>query len=137
MTALLVLAVAADREIGLVRQSREQIDQPRRVRRLHLRTVFPLERLPRLLVGGTLPFRDKRLARLQLRQPRIVEDPRRELGLRHTARRPPNGADTQALAGSPWRTQPDNPDRHGSPPAVQPTADGSYPLLPTSRRQPS
>src|SRR5437867_3476506 len=50
MAPLLVLAVTTHREVGLVRQRGEEVEQVRRIGFFHLRPVLPLERLPRLLI---------------------------------------------------------------------------------------
>ena len=60
------------------------------------------------------------LGRRQVRQPDVVEVPRGELGLRHPARRAPDRADAQPLAGCARSAESNHPYPHDvQPPLVR------------------
>lgn len=52
MTPLFVFAITANGKAGLVRHSRQQIEQPGRIGIAHLSSILAAERVPCLIVGG-------------------------------------------------------------------------------------
>src|SRR6185503_1152305 len=109
----LVLAIAADREIGLVRQPCQQLDDALRAGLGHLRPVALGECRPAMLVelprGGEA---DQRRARSELREPQVEVVALRILGLLHPARQPAHRAQPEPFAGRARAAKPDYPDRH-------------------------
>src|SRR5688572_30944753 len=99
MAARLVLAVAAEREMGLARKTRQELDEPRRLGPAHLAAIVALELRP-ALAGERLRERPAHdlLARRELGQPHVVVVEPRVILLLYAARRPPRRADAQALA---------------------------------------
>src|ERR1700741_752858 len=125
VAALLVLAIAADRKIRVVRQLGEKLEQALGGRRLHLPPIPLHESLP-VPVSAS----DELRARRQVRQPDIVEVEARIVRLLHAARRPPHGAKAQALAARARATETDYADhRFPAPPRA-----GWFPRIRWSRR---
>src|SRR5512137_372957 len=112
MAVRLVLAITPDREVRLMRQPREQFERVASLRRIHLRAVLPAERRPLRRRRRLLSELHRLDARREIREPDVVPIPRRELGLRHAARRPPDGADAQALVRRPRSPEAHDADRH-------------------------
>src|SRR5690606_18838344 len=112
MAPALVLAVAADGEVRVPGQRREQVERAARVRRLHLGTVAPGESPPAILARVRLEQGDGLLARRQVREPHVVPVVRRDARLRDPAGRTPHRADARPLAGLPGGAETNDPDRH-------------------------
>jgi hypothetical protein len=115
VAAALVLAVAADREIGRVRQRGEQVQHAAGLRPAHLGPIAPGQRAPAALLLRAPSDPEQLLGRRQIRKPHVVEIPARELGLRHASRRTPNGPDPQPLTLGPRASQAHDADRRGRP----------------------
>src|SRR5262249_47489719 len=107
-----VFAVAADREARCVRERGEELEVVLRRRLLHLGAVLLHERAPRGRRLRTEPELHGREARREVRKPDVVEVSLRELRLRHSARRPPHGADAQAFAACTRRAEANDADAH-------------------------
>jgi len=101
MTALLVLAVAAERKVGLVRERGEKVQQARGFWRSHLRPEFALEHPPRFGVVRVERERDEPLARRERRHPDVIEIALGEIRFGHAARRTAHGTESDAFAGRP------------------------------------
>src|SRR5437763_1742303 len=99
VTAVLILAVAAEREAGLMRQGGQQVEDSGRLRLVHLGPELALERVPGPLVLRPLPERHQLLAGREIRQPDVIEVERCELRLRHSPRWSANRAEPQTLIG--------------------------------------
>ena len=112
MAVRLVLAIAAEREIDLVRQRGDQVERVAVVGRSHLGAVLAekfrpvLRRLRRV----------RELHRLRLRPeigiPHVEPVLRGIFGFRHAARRPPHRADARAFMRQPRAAEPDDADGH-------------------------
>jgi len=111
----LVLAVAADREIGRVRKRGKAGPTRGRPPPAHLGPIAPGERAPAALLLRAPSDPGQLLGRRQIRKPHVVEIPGRELGLRPASRRTPDGPDPQPLALGPRASQAHDADRHGRP----------------------
>ena len=113
--AALVFAVAADREVRMVRQLRQHLGRMARVRPRHLAATYffaklrPLRRRLR-----RQPQLHRLQARRQGREPHVVIVALRELALRHAARRPAHRADARALARRSRAAQADDANAHES-----------------------
>ena len=112
VAAGLVLAVAADGDVGLVRERGDQLEQVTSLRRRHLLAVVADERRPLPLGLGVERPGDQLLTGGELGQPGVVEVPPGELAPGHPARRPAHGADPQSLALFPRLAEPHDSHRH-------------------------
>src|SRR3954469_11978394 len=107
MAAFLALAIAADGDVGLLRQCREQVNEPLGARIAHLAVVVtrvfsPACLRPRLGERPAHPL----LARRELRQPQVIEAAARIVGFAHAAGRTTHDADAQTFAGLSCRPEP-------------------------------
>lgn len=93
-----ILAVAADREIGVLRQSGEQIKQSPGMRAAHFGAVTAHEMCPLGFAGSVQTDTDGLCARGKVRAPHVVPVLRRELALGHAPRRAAHGTDSRTLA---------------------------------------
>src|SRR5690349_2904867 len=93
MAARLVLAIAAHGEVRLVRERGEEREVVLGLRALHLRAVLAHERAPLRRRARRQPQLHGLHARREIGKPYVVPVPRRELPLRHAARRTPHGPD--------------------------------------------
>src|SRR5262245_38018135 len=112
MAARLVLAIAADRKVRVLRKRGEHIEHPAVVRLRHLGAVLASERRPLRCRLRTLPQLHRSIARREVRKPDVVPVLRSELFLRHAARRAAYRPDAQAFAVASRSSQPDDADRH-------------------------
>ncbi len=105
-------AIASDREIGLMRQRRQQIERMPRARRGHFAPVLSCESAP-VPCGscGQRPL-EQFLAWRQRRQPHIVKILRGVLGLENAPRRTSYGADAQAFPRQAVGSQTDDANSH-------------------------
>src|SRR5262249_14803798 len=107
----LVFAVAADAEVGLLRQRGEEREQALRRRRAHLGAEAPRELRPARVAPR---FRDRprqeRAARREVRRPQIVVVEPRVIRFPDAARRTPHRAEPQSFAACARRPQPDDAD---------------------------
>ena len=98
MTARLVGAIAADREVRRVRERRRADRAASALGPLHLAPVAADERLP-ALGSSAMPARaSAAFTRGYVGEPALIEIARRGLGLRHAAWRTTHGAEAQAFA---------------------------------------
>ena len=113
MTASLVLAVASDREVCMVRKFSKQLQGVTRFGFRHLGPVPLHKRCPLRGSPGSLgPFHDFE-ARRQDRKPYVVPVPGRELAFRNPTRRTTYGSDTHALSFSSRSSKPYNTRNQG------------------------
>ena len=112
MTTRLVLAIAADREVGPVRQRSQRVENVTGVRLLHLSAVTPDERLPRTFRVAGESDRNKLRTRRQIRKPDVVPVVRRLARARNTARRTPHSADAHAFITNAGSAQSDDSNGH-------------------------
>src|SRR6185295_3738040 len=98
MAPPLVLAVASDCQVRLMRQSRKEIQQAGRGRSAHLSPVTSFERPPGPLIAGLAGLAYQALARGNLGQPHVVEVPGRVIPLRHASWRASNGTDAETFS---------------------------------------
>src|SRR5581483_6484940 len=115
MAATLVLAVAADGEVGVMRQRRERRDVVSRIRDAHLAAIAPREGFPsrRRERLGHHPA-EQLEARREVREPNVVVIELRVIALLHAARRLAHGAEPQALAFLARRAQTDDAHAHAN-----------------------
>src|SRR5262245_5229522 len=118
MAAGFVGAVAADGEVRMPGQGRQQIEQAGSVRRPHLGAIALRIRRPVAVANDRPAELERARAGRQLRQPHVVPVLPGILGLLHAAGRATDRADAQALAGKPRAAEPDDADTHaaGTPP---------------------
>jgi hypothetical protein len=114
MAMRFALAVAADREVGLVRQRGKQLDGVAVVRRRHFRTVLPGEGAPLGGRLGRLPELHGFDAWGKVREPYVVPIARGELGLWNTPRRATHRSDANALVRDSFTPQSNYSNDHGS-----------------------
>jgi hypothetical protein len=92
VAAVLVLAVATQRQIRVMRQGRQYIQFAAPIRCVHLPLELPDEGSPLPLAGHMQGFVHKPGAGGQVREPDVVVIEPGEIRLRNAARRPPHGA---------------------------------------------
>lgn len=107
MAARFVLAVTAHRQVGVVRQRRQKIQVPARIRHFHFCQETAPEHLPRCVVVRISTFQQRFTGR-KVGKPNVIEVATRAFVLRHTAWRTANGADAQALRFCSRSTKPDD-----------------------------
>src|SRR5690606_25921394 len=117
VAAGLVRAVAADGEVGVLREDGQQLQRPACVRRLHLGAVAAGEALPAGLARVGLEQADGFLAGRHVREPHVVPVVRRDARLGDAARRAPHRADARPLAGLPGGAETNDPHCHVALPA--------------------
>src|SRR6476660_422728 len=135
VAARLVVAVAADREVGGVRKLREQVDRARVVGARHLCAVLADEDLPPLRRRRLLPDLQRRDAGRQVRIPDVIPIVGGKALLRDSARRPSHGTDPQALAFCARRAELDDSNCHASR-SYCAVVQTSLPLSNTTRHMP-
>jgi hypothetical protein len=132
MAARFLCAIAAKREMGMVRQRGKKIKRPAVRRRSHLGAVFLHECGPRAFGRGALRQRDQFRTGRKIWKPDVIPVLRSVFSLRDAARRPPNRADSKTLAASPDGAEPDKANRHSTlvprfRPAGQQIGQGPWP----------
>src|SRR5690349_3965729 len=113
MATRLVLAIAANGEIRLVRQRGEQIKHAAVIGPRHFGTITPRKCRP---LAGRMTRQGEFYGvrgRCEVRQPDVVPVARREPRLRNAARRPPHRPNSQSLARKSRRAQTHASDGHG------------------------
>src|SRR5574341_953930 len=134
VAARLVLAIAADREVRMMRQRGKQLGQAPRRGGFHFLEITTRKLSPALVRPG-LSDRpsEERFARREIRQPEVVVIAPREIRLAHAARRAPHGAEARALAFGARATEPDDANRHFRFPSGMYSTVRSNGTLETSR----
>lgn len=113
MAASLVLTIAANREIRLVRERGQQSDEPLRRRIAHLLQIAPPEGCPALRRPGLGERpRDELRTWCQIGKPNVEVVAAREIFFTNSARRPANGADAQSFASQAWCSESHNAYSH-------------------------
>src|SRR5690606_17438215 len=112
MTARRVLAVAADREVRVLAERGEELDEVSGRGSGHLLAIGPLERPPLLVRLGMERTRHEALARTELREPRVIEVAGGELDLRDAPRRTTDRPEPQALIIGARRAEPHHSQTH-------------------------
>ena len=123
MAMRFVFAIAADREIALVGERREQFDRVTVFGSRHFSPVFLEEGCPLRGRLGLMRELHRFEARRQVGEPHVVPVPRSELGLWHAARRTADCADASAFILHSFATEPDNTYDHLSLLGMPPTFD--------------
>ena len=114
MAPALILTVAANRKVRLVRKRGQQIQDPTRLRPVHLCAVALRKHAPGTLVLRPQGCLQERFAWRKIRQPDIVEVARGDLALGDASRGTPNGTDPHALVLCPTAPKLDDPDCHSA-----------------------
>jgi hypothetical protein len=112
MTVFFPRAVAADGEVGLLREGSEQRNGVVVLGRGHLCTVLANERGPLSRSFSLLPELHCLHARCQVGEPYVVPVLAGELGLGDSSRRTTNGPDADALVLHSRHAEPYNADNH-------------------------
>src|SRR4029453_18059329 len=108
-----ILAIASDREVGVMGQLRQQCDGLRGVRLTHLGPILPRESVPPRRGIRLLTKLQRGGARCKRRIPDVVPVLAREFGLGHAARRSSDGADAESFIGPSRRAEANDAYRHG------------------------
>src|SRR5678815_4973261 len=112
MAATLVLAIAAHRKIGVMRQGREHVQRLARRRHGHLGAILARDRGPlRVGLGAEAELHGGQSGR-EYRVPNVVPVEAREILFRHAARRPTYRAEARAFALRSGLPEPHDSYRH-------------------------
>ena len=128
MAAALVPAVAAQRQVGVMRQRRQYVQFAAPIGRAHLPPELPAECGPRPLVRRSQRFPHQFGAGRQVREPDVVVVEPGEVTLRNAARRAPHRPEPQTFAGLSRCAELHNENGHNSPNASVPRG---MPVRPT------
>src|SRR5687767_6002360 len=112
VAARLVLAIAADREVGPARQRGQEVERLRGLGSLHFGAVAPGEAPPSGRTVDAPPKLQRRMAGRQHREPDVVPVAGGEPGLGDATRGPAHGPEPQDFAGGARGSKPDDPDCH-------------------------
>ena len=112
MAALLILAIAADRKIRMMRKSRQQIQFPASIGLVHLVLKLPRERRPGPLIRRRQRLFHQFWTRRKIWKPHVIIVELRKISLRNPARRSPHRADPQIFVSLTWRTESDDKNSH-------------------------
>src|SRR4029450_1153947 len=113
MAPRLVSAIATHGKARVMRERREQVQDPEIVRGRHFRAIFFLEGSPLPAGTGVLRRLDQRGAGRKVREPDVVPVSGREFGLGNPAWRTPYRADAQSLACFAVGTEPNEAHSDG------------------------
>lgn len=113
MAAGFILAIAAHRKVGLVREGGEQVEEMRRFRLFHLGAKLPLKGLPPASIVAGMQCKGDQIRRgRQGRQPNVIEVAPGEVGFGNAAGRAADRAQAEALMGQARRSEADDGNGH-------------------------